>query len=330
MPCIHPYPSTPPPVFPSPAAATSSRSRGASSESSSSSASTAVSSTLTSSSSFSARSSSSTETPGPFPGEERHQSTCEDGGKKIRSQDAGEAKIETKESALTDGGTGRREDDDVDQEGHRKGVLKKPTKQQGPVRRLSFKPPSPQPHRSRVIGVLKDFVLVEVDIQGGSQPGGEGGDLQGSARDGKSFSQTSLVSPGGRLRDGNTEADSEREDGHTEKRTEKGKSGEQEDDEKEGETKERPAEEQESFCDDGNAEHLEEKGEKKKTIVGLLPIEEFGDILRWVYHQEKVYVHRNTFTYGLGMKGKKPWDGFRAAQDQKTGRNDEIESKMNT
>ncbi|PHJ15939.1 transmembrane protein, partial [Cystoisospora suis] len=72
-------------------------------------------------------------------------------------------------------------------------------------------------------------------------------------------------------------------------------------------------------------EDREEEKKGKKTIVALLPIEEFGDILRWVHYRQQVYIHRNTFTYGLGMKGKKPWDGFRAAQDQKTGRNDEIE-----
>ncbi|KFG62117.1 putative transmembrane protein [Toxoplasma gondii RUB] len=132
-----------------------------------------------------------------------------------------------------------------------------------------LKPPSRQPHRSRIIGILNDFLLVEVDVAKRERAKGETGTDEGEGEE-----------------------------------TKRNSNGE-----------------------DGESHTREQEGKGKGTLVALLPIEEFGHILEWVRHREKVYIHRNTFTYGLTMRGNKPWEGFRFAEDEKTGRNDELESK---
>ncbi|KEP62673.1 UNVERIFIED_CONTAM: hypothetical protein HHA_215690 [Hammondia hammondi] len=132
-----------------------------------------------------------------------------------------------------------------------------------------LRPPSRQPHRSRIIGVLNDFLLVEVDVAKRERAKGETATNEGEGEESERSSNGEDV------------------ESHTREQEEKG----------------------------------------KDTLVALLPIEEFGHILEWVRHREKEYIHRNTFTYGLTMRGNKPWQGFRFAEDEKTGRNDELESK---
>ncbi|CBZ54831.1 conserved hypothetical protein [Neospora caninum Liverpool] len=147
-----------------------------------------------------------------------------------------------------------------------------------------LRPPSRQPHRSRIIGVFNNFLLVEVDVKKRKREKREVAErLEAEA--------------------------SRRAEGQIEERQEPSKQAETRD-----------------------VSGTEAKGEDgmeagKDTLAALLPIEEFGHILEWVRHREKVYTHRNTFTYGLTMRGNKPWQGFRFAEDEKTGRDDEIESK---
>ncbi|PFH36967.1 hypothetical protein BESB_034250 [Besnoitia besnoiti] len=128
-----------------------------------------------------------------------------------------------------------------------------------------LRPPSRQPHRSRIIGVLNNFLLVEVDVE------------QRRRKETSEEGQDEISSSGTAVRNSDEAPDTKLGD--------------------------------------------------KQTIVALLPIEEFGHIVDWIRHREKVYIHRNTYTYGLSMKGIKPWEGFRFAEDQKTGRDDAVESK---